>query len=107
VNGIKKGIFQVEMLFSFYVISLYLRSSSEPNSMNLRFFPVKMGASSSLVRSHNGLAWEVLGKNSRFLHDAIIPHHDFFFVFIRAIFFFSFFLSIFALENQRRAPAFR
>ena len=32
---------------------LILRYSSEPNSMNLRFFPVKMGVSSSLVRRKN------------------------------------------------------
>ena len=86
---------------------LFFRTKLDEPSL----FPSKNGTfiefGSDLHGSHNGLIWEVLGKNSRFLHNTIIPHHDFFFVFIRAIFFFSFFLSIFALENQRRAPAFR
>ena len=34
--------------------------------MKLRFFLVKMGGSSSLVGTYNGLTWEVLGRMKEF-----------------------------------------
>ena len=42
--------------------SLLIRFSSEPNSMNLRFFLIKMGVASSLVRSYMGLTSDLLGR---------------------------------------------
>ena len=43
--------------------SLLIRFSSEPNSMNLRFFLIKMGVASSLVRSYKGLTLDLLRRS--------------------------------------------
>ncbi len=43
--------------------SLLIRFASEPNSMNLRFFLIKMGVASSLVRSYKGLTSDLLGRS--------------------------------------------